>query len=149
MLRVDYDGRTVEYEFGELDEVSLAYATSIHKSQGFEYPAVVTLGDAALHPVGEEPDLHCRHQRKEARYHHRSAEGAGNGREELEKADEPGGADSCGELRKRYRRHLGGEGDVAKLVKLERGLNGKGCVAAAMKGGSALLLWQPVELLIG
>ena len=41
LLRVDYDGRSVEYEFGELDEVSLAYATSIHKSQGSEYPAVV------------------------------------------------------------------------------------------------------------
>lgn len=41
LLHVDYDGRTVEYEFGELDEVSLAYATSIHKSQGSEYPAVV------------------------------------------------------------------------------------------------------------
>mgnify|MGYP004701533919 CR=1 FL=1 len=40
-VRVDYDGRIVEYEFGELDEVSLAYATSIHKSQGSEYPAVV------------------------------------------------------------------------------------------------------------
>jgi exodeoxyribonuclease V alpha subunit len=41
LLKVDYDGRIVEYEFGELDEVSLAYATSIHKSQGSEYPAVV------------------------------------------------------------------------------------------------------------
>lgn len=41
LLNVDYDGRMVEYEFGELDEVSLAYATSIHKSQGSEYPAVV------------------------------------------------------------------------------------------------------------
>lgn len=41
LLRVDFDGREVEYEFGELDEVSLAYATSIHKSQGSEYPAVV------------------------------------------------------------------------------------------------------------
>ena len=30
------------YEFSELDEVQLAYATSIHKSQGSEYPAVVT-----------------------------------------------------------------------------------------------------------
>ena len=38
---VDYDGNTVTYEFGELDEVSLAYSTSIHKSQGSEYPAVV------------------------------------------------------------------------------------------------------------
>jgi exodeoxyribonuclease V alpha subunit len=41
LVQVDYDGRTVEYEFNELDEVSLAYATSIHKSQGSEYPAVV------------------------------------------------------------------------------------------------------------
>jgi len=41
LLKVEYDGRAVEYEFGELDEVSLAYATSIHKSQGSEYPAVV------------------------------------------------------------------------------------------------------------
>jgi exodeoxyribonuclease V alpha subunit len=40
-LKADYDGRIVEYEFSELDEVSLAYATSIHKSQGSEYPAVV------------------------------------------------------------------------------------------------------------
>jgi exodeoxyribonuclease V alpha subunit len=40
-LFVNYDGREVAYEFGELDEVSLAYAVSIHKSQGSEYPAVV------------------------------------------------------------------------------------------------------------
>ncbi|MGC1955533.1 MAG: AAA family ATPase, partial [Gammaproteobacteria bacterium] len=38
---IDFDGRSVAYEFGELDEVSLAYAASIHKSQGSEYPAVV------------------------------------------------------------------------------------------------------------
>ena len=31
----------MEYELGELDEVSLAYATTIHKAQGSEYPAVV------------------------------------------------------------------------------------------------------------
>jgi exodeoxyribonuclease V alpha subunit len=40
-LIVDYDDRSVEYELGELEEISLAYATSIHKSQGSEYPAVV------------------------------------------------------------------------------------------------------------
>lgn len=40
-LYVDYDGRRVEYEFGELDEIALAYATTVHKSQGSEYPAVV------------------------------------------------------------------------------------------------------------
>ncbi|MBR9984431.1 MAG: ATP-dependent RecD-like DNA helicase [Desulfosarcina sp.] len=38
---VDYDGRKVPYEFVELDELSLAYAISVHKSQGSEYPAVV------------------------------------------------------------------------------------------------------------
>ncbi len=40
-LTVDVDGRLVEYGFGELDELSLAYAASIHKSQGSEYPVVV------------------------------------------------------------------------------------------------------------
>jgi exodeoxyribonuclease V alpha subunit len=40
-VRIDFDGRIVEYEPGELDEISLAYATSVHKSQGSEYPAVV------------------------------------------------------------------------------------------------------------
>ena len=40
-LAVDYDGRKVTYAFGELDELVLAYATTIHKSQGSEYPAVV------------------------------------------------------------------------------------------------------------
>jgi exodeoxyribonuclease V alpha subunit len=36
-----FDDRTVKYDFGELDEVSLAYAVGIHKSQGSEFPAVV------------------------------------------------------------------------------------------------------------
>src|SRR5690242_2755508 len=40
-LVVDFDGREVIYGFGELDELVLAYATTIHKSQGSEYPAVV------------------------------------------------------------------------------------------------------------
>jgi len=40
-LVIEFDGRPVEYQFGELDEVALAYAVSIHKSQGSEYPAVV------------------------------------------------------------------------------------------------------------
>ena len=41
LLYVEYDGRRVEYEVGELDAISLAYATTVHKSQGSEYPAVV------------------------------------------------------------------------------------------------------------
>ena len=40
-LAVAFDGREVSYGFGELDELVLAYATTIHKSQGSEYPAVV------------------------------------------------------------------------------------------------------------
>ena len=40
-ILIDFDGRQIVYEFGELDEVVLAYATTIHKSQGSEYPAVV------------------------------------------------------------------------------------------------------------
>ncbi len=39
-VRMD-DGRTVEYDFAELDELTLAYAVSVHKSQGSEYPVVV------------------------------------------------------------------------------------------------------------
>ena len=38
---VRYDDRLVTYDYGELDEVSLAYAVTIHKSQGSEFPAVV------------------------------------------------------------------------------------------------------------
>ena len=40
-MTVDFDGRLVKYEFGELDELSLAYAITIHKSQGSEFPVVV------------------------------------------------------------------------------------------------------------
>lgn len=40
-MEVDFDGRLVAYESGELDELSLAYAITIHKSQGSEYPAVI------------------------------------------------------------------------------------------------------------
>jgi len=40
-LTVGFEGRTVVYDFGELDELALAYALTIHKSQGSEYAAVV------------------------------------------------------------------------------------------------------------
>jgi exodeoxyribonuclease V alpha subunit len=40
-LVVAFDGKEVSYGFGELDELVLAYAATIHKSQGSEYPAVV------------------------------------------------------------------------------------------------------------
>ena len=40
-LTVSFDGHSIEYEDSELDELTLAYATTIHKSQGSEYPVVV------------------------------------------------------------------------------------------------------------
>ena len=40
-LYVRFDDRTVEYGLDELDTLALAYAATVHKSQGSEYPAVV------------------------------------------------------------------------------------------------------------
>jgi exodeoxyribonuclease V alpha subunit len=40
-VEIDLDGRRVTYDVGELDEVALAYAATVHKSQGSEYPVVV------------------------------------------------------------------------------------------------------------
>jgi exodeoxyribonuclease V alpha subunit len=40
-VTIRFDERRVKYDFGELDEISLAYAVTIHKSQGSEFPAVV------------------------------------------------------------------------------------------------------------
>ena len=41
ILRVRFQNRVIEYEFSELDELVLAYAMSVHKSQGAEFRAVV------------------------------------------------------------------------------------------------------------
>ncbi len=38
---ISFEGREVAYDYGELDEIVLAYAVSVHKSQGSEYPAVI------------------------------------------------------------------------------------------------------------
>jgi hypothetical protein len=63
-LTASFDGRTITYGFGELDTLVLAYATTIHKSQGSEYPAVVI--DAALHHAAAKPALYRRHAGQEA-----------------------------------------------------------------------------------
>ena len=41
MLKVVFDDKTVEYDFTELDDLLLAYATSVHKYQGSEAPCIV------------------------------------------------------------------------------------------------------------
>ncbi len=40
-VEVRFDERRVTYDFGELDELVLAYASTVHKAQGSEYPCVV------------------------------------------------------------------------------------------------------------
>jgi hypothetical protein len=57
------DDREVEYDFGKLDELTLAYAISIHKSQGSEYPRLCYSDrNGLLHAVGQEAYLHRYHQ---------------------------------------------------------------------------------------
>ena len=40
-LTIDFDRRLINYDYSDLDEVVLAYAISVHKSQGSEYPVVI------------------------------------------------------------------------------------------------------------
>jgi exodeoxyribonuclease V alpha subunit len=71
-LVVDFDGREVTYGFGELDELVLAYATTIHKSQGSEYLAVVI-------PLTTQPYPMLQRDAGQApRGARRAAEGPGN-----------------------------------------------------------------------
>ncbi len=48
---VDYDGRIVDYDILELDELTLAYTISVHKSQGSEYAAVIIALTTAHFPL--------------------------------------------------------------------------------------------------
>ena len=64
LVTIDFDGRWVTYDVGELDEVALAYAATVHKSQGSEYPAVVHPSrDATLSHAGAESALYRSHAR--------------------------------------------------------------------------------------
>ena len=40
-VTIDFDGRDVTYDYADLNEITLAWAKSIHKSQGSEYPVVI------------------------------------------------------------------------------------------------------------
>ena len=40
-VTIIFEGKSIIYDFNELDEIDLAYATSIHKSQGSEYPVII------------------------------------------------------------------------------------------------------------
>ena len=76
---IEFDGRPVTYGFGELDEIVLAYATTIHKSQGSEYPAVVIPLTTQHYPMLQRNlHLHRRHPRQAARRHRRAEEGDGD-----------------------------------------------------------------------
>lgn len=82
----------VKCEFREVDEVFLSLCHQHPQKPGLRAsPHGEPLSDAALHPIGGEPDIHCRDKREETCYHYRPAESAGDGGEEPEvkrKADE-------------------------------------------------------------
>jgi len=40
-ILINFDGRLINYDYSDLDEITLAYAISVHKSQGSEYPVVI------------------------------------------------------------------------------------------------------------
>ena len=41
LVYIDFDGYKVEFDYDELEDIHLCYATTVHKSQGSEYPVVV------------------------------------------------------------------------------------------------------------
>ena len=64
LMTVEFDeGKMVEYSFKQLEELELAYAITIHKSQGSEYPAVVHAHLSRPQDADDqESDLHSRDQ---------------------------------------------------------------------------------------
>ncbi len=74
-LTVIYDGRLVEYDVSELDELTLAYAVTIHKSQGSEFRGGHARDDETLRHAPAQPHLHRHNPRQEnlrTRRHHQS-----------------------------------------------------------------------------
>jgi len=70
----------VSYPFGELDELVLCYATTIHKSQGSEYPVVVIpISTQHYMMLKAQSDLHGHHAGQETCGPCWSEKGAGNG----------------------------------------------------------------------
>ena len=68
LLTVEFDeGKMVEYSFTQLEELELAYAITIHKSQGSEYPAVVIPFQRAQNVNDQELDLYGGNQGKAER----------------------------------------------------------------------------------
>ena len=80
VMTVNFEGRAVEYDFGDLDELALAYVLSIHKSQGSEFPCVV-IPLHTQHYLMLQRNLlvHGGHQRQEARGAGGNEEGARHG----------------------------------------------------------------------
>ena len=75
-LVASFDGHSVTYGFGELDTLVPAYAATIHKSQGSEYPAVIIPVLTQHYPdAAAKSPLHWRHPRKAARGSRRPEEG--------------------------------------------------------------------------
>jgi ATP-dependent exoDNAse (exonuclease V) alpha subunit len=75
-LTADFDGRSVTYARGELNVLVPAYAATIHKSQGSEYPAVIIPVMTQHYPMLQRKSaLHRRHSRKAPRHSRRSEKG--------------------------------------------------------------------------